>query len=59
MFNINIIWSGCSDLKQFLECLREALSKDLEEIEQKYLACEQSDQLSAPPTKKEGGKGLV
>lgn len=56
MFNINIIWGCCSDLKQFLECLREALSKDLEETEQKYLACEQSDQLSAPPTKKRGRK---
>lgn len=32
------------------------MSNKLEEIEQKYLACEQSNQLSAPPAKKRGRK---
>ena len=32
------------------------MSKELEDIEQKYLACEQSNQLSAPPAKIRGKK---
>jgi len=44
------------DLKKFLECEKEVLSKELEEIEQKYLTCEQNSEPSAQPATKRGRK---